>query len=261
MEDFIFTVVLILAGVYGLCIGSFLNVVIYRVPNRISMFVNRSFCPVCKNKLSWYDNIPLFSYLFLGGKCRQCKAPISPRYPLVEAANTVLWLLCAWVFRGNWVYAAICAVACSVGICVFMIDLEHLIIPDRFQIILAVLGIAAIFFDGFTAWYSHLIGAAFGALSFWLIGKAVSAKVGKEAMGFGDVKLAGGMGLFLGWEKLLLSVLVATVFGSVILMCVRKSKHYENNREYPFGPFLIGGFLLAMLAGAPLIQFYLGLFA
>ena len=140
-------VVYVLAGLLGLCVGSFLNVVIYRVPNGMSIATPPSHCPKCGYRLRAVDNIPVLSYVFLGGKCHNCKEHISFRYTAVELLNMALWLLCVLIFwKKSIVYACMAAAACSVFICIAFIDLEHQLIFDRFIITLFVLGVVAIIF-------------------------------------------------------------------------------------------------------------------
>lgn len=244
--------------------GSFLNVVIYRVPNKLSVAKPASHCPTCKEKIKWYDNIPILSYILLGGKCRNCKTHIPFRYTAVEILNTLLWLLCGYMFyEKSVIYSVIVMLAISAFLCVFFIDLENMIIPDRFQIIILVLGIAAIFFDysaysGREHWLSNIIGgvAAFGV--FYLIG-LIGGKIAKrEALGGGDIKLAGVMGLFLGWQKLLLAMIIASVSACVVIL-ITNIKSKEKGKEYPFAPFLSAGFILTVLFGNGLLDWYFSL--
>ena len=260
MNDYYLIVTYILGGILGLCVGSFLNVVIYRVPEGMSLASPPSHCPRCKYSLKWYDNIPVLSYIILGGKCRSCKTHISFRYTAVELTNTLLWLLSVYAYaKDDLPYAIICALGCSVLVCIFFIDLEHKIIPDRFQIILGLLGIAAIFFDKNTQWYSHLIGAAAGGAVFGLVAYFGSRKYGKEALGGGDIKLSIVSGLLLGWEKLLVAMLVATVGGSIILLSLRAKKNQAKDTEYPFAPFITAGIAFALFFGDKLIDAYVSL--
>lgn len=257
METYYLVVGYLLTGLLGLCVGSFLNVVIYRLPEGMSLAKPASHCPQCGYQLKWYDNIPLLSYLFLGGKCRSCKKHIPFRYTAVELANMVLWLLCAWCFGfDHLVYVILCAAVCSVCLCVFFIDLEHQIIYDRFQIILLVAAVASLWFDPTTIWWSHFIGGIGGFALFWLVGKLAGKFYGREALGGGDIKLAGVMGLFLGWQKLILAVLVASVGASIVLMFLRRYRGDDKQREYPFAPFLTVGFVLTMFLGTPVIEWY-----
>jgi leader peptidase (prepilin peptidase)/N-methyltransferase len=259
MDKFYLICAYVLSGIFGLCVGSFLNVVIYRLPNKMSLAKPNSHCPTCKYELRWYDNIPVLSYVMLGGKCRRCKTHISFRYTAVELANTVLWLLCVFLFWEKSIpLACIYMVVFSVFLCVFFIDLEHQIIFDRFQIILLVLGVASIFFDKDYGWLSHIIGGVSGFAVFYLISWGFEKLCGKEGLGGGDVKLAGVVGLLLGWERLLLGLLIATIPAAVIMLILSKGKKGEN-RQFPFAPFLVVGFGVSMLFGTQIIGWYLSL--
>jgi leader peptidase (prepilin peptidase)/N-methyltransferase len=249
----------VLADVIGLCVGSFLNVVIYRIPENMSLAKPNSHCPKCKYELRWYDNIPIISYIILGGKCRNCRVHIPIRYTAVELLNMALWLLSAFLFAQKSIpLAVIYALVSSVFICIFFIDLEHQLIFDRFQIILLVLGIISIFFDKDFGWISHLIGGAAGFLIFYLISWGFESLSGKEGLGGGDVKLAGVAGLLLGWERLLLSMLVATIPAAIIMLILSRGKEGEE-RQFPFAPFLVVGFGVSMFFGAEIIDVYLSL--
>lgn len=258
MEKYYLICAYILSGVIGLCVGSFLNVVIYRVPLGMSLAKPDSHCPSCKYKLRWYDNIPVLSYLILRGRCRSCKKHISFRYTAVELLNTAAWLLCVFVFFGKSIpFMCIAMICSSVFISVFFIDLEHMIIPDRFQLILLALGIVSVFVDPHYAWLSHLIGGVAGFLVFYLISWGFERLCGKEGLGGGDVKLCGTVGLILGYERLLLGLLIATIPAAVIMLIL---SHREKGRQFPFAPFLTVGFGAAMLFGAQIISWYLSLF-
>ena len=249
----------VLAGILGLCVGSFLNVVIYRLPLGMSLATPPSHCPKCKYTLRWYDNIPVLSYIMLGGRCRSCKTHISFRYTAVELANTALWLLCAFLFWEKSIpLACIYMIVSSVFICVFFIDLEHQIIFDRFQIILLALGVVSIFFDKDCGWLSHVIGGTLGLALFYLISWGFEKLCDKEGLGGGDVKLAGVVGLLIGWERLLLGLLIATVPAAVIMLILSKGKKGES-RQFPFAPFLVVGFGASMLFGTQIIGWYLSL--
>lgn len=259
-DEFVLTCAYVLFGLIGLCVGSFLNVVIYRVPNGMNLAKPDSHCTTCDYMLKWYDNIPVLSYIMLGGKCRKCKQKISPRYMIVEIVNAVLWILSVAMFWDKSpVYAGLCAIALSTFICIFFIDLEHLLIFNRFVIITAALGIVAIFFDSYTAWYDHLIGAAAFGGAFLLLYYGAILVLKREGLGFGDVKLAFAAGLLLGWQKMLLAMLIASVSGSIILIILRRVRGDEEGHEYPFGPFLTAGIGGALLFGEPIIRWYLSL--
>ena len=244
----------ILAGLVGLCVGSFLNVVIYRVPEGMSLAAPASHCPQCGYVLHWYDNIPILSYCMLGGKCRSCGGHIPFRYTAVEAANMILWLLCVERFHGNMLYCFLTMAALSVCLCVFFIDLEHSIIPDRFQVILAVLAIASVFLDTGYDWVSHLIGFAAAAVVFLSVGFGVSRKLGREALGGGDIKFAMCAGLLLGWQKFLLMMLIASISGSIVMLA-KKNREGESV-ETPFAPFLTSGMAITLLFGNQIINWY-----
>lgn len=256
-EQFLLGAVYVLAGLVGLCVGSFLNVVIYRVPLHMNLAKPASHCPNCDSLIRWYDNIPVLSYLLLRGKCRNCKAPISIRYTLVEIGNTVLWLLCVWRFweLSPW-YALLCMAVSSLLLCVFFIDLEHMIVMDRFQIALGVCAALSLLCDPTPTgeWFWHLLGGAFGLLVFWGIAWAAEKLLGKEGLGGGDIKLEAVMGLFLGLPKLVLAVLISSVSASIIMLI---AKRHDENKEFPFAPFLAVGYAIAMFFGDMIITWYL----
>lgn len=253
-------VVYIFVAIVGLCVGSFLNVLIYRVPNEISIIKPDSHCPICKNKLKWWHNIPVFSWLFLGGRCGFCRAPISPRYILVEILNMVLWLACALLFwKVNIVLAIALMLACSVLIVIAFVDIEHKFIPDRFQIALLILGILCAIFDPVWGWASHVIGAFVGGgvlLAFYGLGYLIYKK---EAMGFGDVKLMAVCGLILGWQCALVALFFGAILGAVGCLLMRAISK-KDNVEYAFAPYLALGVVLAIFFGGDIITGYLGMF-
>ncbi len=259
MEAFYLSCLYVLAGVLGLCVGSFLNVVIYRVPNGMSLSSPPSHCPSCKSRIRAFDNIPVLSYLFLGGKCRSCKTHIPFRYTAVELSNAVLWLLCVYMlWEKSILLACLAALSMSVFLSIFFIDLEHMLIFDRFQLILLAVGILYLFFDTDFGMLSHILGGVFGFGGFYLIAFVFEKLSGKEGLGGGDIKLAGVCGLMLGWERLLLSVLIATVPAAVVMAVVSRGKEGEE-REFPFAPFLVAGFAISLLFGTEIIDIYLSL--
>ena len=260
MEQYILICAYVLAGLLGLCVGSFLNVVIYRLPLGKSLAYPGSHCTTCSYKLKWYDNIPVVSWLMLGGKCRKCKKPVSVRYTVVESANTAFWLLSVALFwKESPLYAVVSAVACSLLICVFFIDLEHMLIYNRFSVMIAVCGLVCMFYDGYTKPADHIIGALVGGGVFALLYFGAILVLKKEALGFGDVKLAAAAGLLLGWQKLIFAVLIGSVIGSIVLVVLNRVKKQDKDTEYPFGPFIVGGILIALLAGEPVLRWYMGI--
>lgn len=259
MDILIYTFVAII----GLCVGSFLNVVIYRVPEGMSLSFPASHCPKCEYKLRWYDNIPILSYIILGGKCRKCHEPISIRYTIVEITNMVLWLVSAILFwkesTESIIYACTTMIICSLLICIFFIDLEHMLIFNRFTISILVLGIVIMLLDNNTSIWDHIIGGVSGALLFLGLYFGCILVLKKEGFGFGDVKLVAAAGLMLGWQRLILAILIASILGSIVLLVIKHIKKDEDGKEYPFAPFIVVGILTALLYGMPLITWYLNL--
>ncbi|MBQ2713945.1 MAG: prepilin peptidase [Clostridia bacterium] len=250
----------ILTLILGACVGSFLNVLIYRTPNNLSIVKPASHCPNCKTNLRWCDNIPVFSWLFLGGKCRYCKTPISPRYIMVELLNTILWLLSVLLFwKISPLVSIMFALACSVLIVITFIDFEHKWIPDRFQIALLVLGIVLTIFDPITSYLDHILGFVVGAGVLgmfyglgWLIYK-------KEALGIGDIKLMAVCGLILGWKCTLVALFVGAIVGAISCLIIRAVKK-EEDVEYAFAPYLALGTIFAMFFGNQIISLYFSMF-
>ena len=260
MDQYILICAYVLAGLLGVCVGSFLNVVIYRLPNEMNLSKPGSHCTRCNYSLKWYDNIPVLSYLILGGKCRKCKSPISPRYMIVELFNAALWLLSvALYWEASPVYACAVAVCCSALICIFFIDLEHMLIYNRFTVLVAVSGIVAMVTQVEGAWHEHLIGGVVGGVAFLALYYGAIAVLKQEGLGFGDVKYAAAAGLLLGWQRFLLSILLASVAGALVMVISNRVTHADKRKEYPFGPFLVVGTLAALFFGKAVIAWYIGL--
>ena len=241
--------ILFFSALFGLIVGSFLNVCIYRIPQNKSIVWPGSFCPKCGKPIKFYDNIPLISYLLLWGKCRYCKAPISCQYPIVEAITALLTVLFVWHW-GLTGWTGVLLVAIYSLIILSVIDLELMIIPDRFSLGLIVLGLAFSWlnpnFDG-TFWsrfLQSLSGAAvgfFGTLAVALLGYVMFKK---EAMGGGDVKLMGGIGAFVGWEGVITTIVFASALGLVYSVFLMIFKGKNKGDAIPFGPFLSAGALI-----------------
>jgi len=243
------TLILIFAGLFGLIFGSFFNVCIYRIPQGKSIAWPASFCPKCKNPIRWYDNIPVLSYLFLLGKCRRCKQPISLQYPAVELLTAVLTVL--FVYRYGlsvWTFGVLLAVYFLIILSV--IDLQLMIIPDRFSLGLIVLGLAFAWcnpnFEGL--WWQKELASLLGA-GVGLIGVLAIALIGtwifkKEAMGGGDVKLMAGVGAFIGWQGVVTTVIMGSFFGLVYALFLMIFKGKKGGDAIPFGPFLSLGALI-----------------
>lgn len=235
----------------GAVIGSFLNVCVWRIPNGMSLG-GRSRCTSCGHQLGWYDLFPIFSWVFLGGKCRYCREPISPRYMLGELLTAVCFTLC-WLRFGLSVGTLLTMALAAVLIVLAFIDFDTREIPDRLPVAIAVLGVINVFFSGLK-WYEHLIGAVVVALPF-----LIAALLG--GMGGGDVKLMAAAGLFLGWKCALLSLLVACVAGLVAVIILAVCRKLKQNRVIAFGPLLSLGIFVSALCGNQIIDWYLSLFA
>lgn len=260
---------LALAGVGGLVFGSFLNVVVHRVPRKESIVRPASRCPSCGHQLSAVDNIPLISWLTLGGKCRYCRAPISIRYPAAELLTAVVWIL-AVARREELAPAGTPADAVGWQLVAFLpflwvlvalslIDLEHKILPNRivYPSVLAaipLLGIVAAVGPGLDAWVRALLGGLAGAGGFFVV-----ALISPAGMGMGDVKLAGLIGLFmgyLGWGRLVLSFFAAFALGAVVGSALMVLGRAGRKTAIPFGPFMALGAMVGALTGARLLDLY-----
>ncbi|MCD8309136.1 MAG: prepilin peptidase [Clostridia bacterium] len=262
METFYLVVTYVFAGILGLCVGSFLNVLIYRLPRGINIAKPPSHCPQCGYRLKWYDNIPLLSYIILKGKCRNCGKHISFRYPITEVLTCLLWVACVPCFYryGVWVVAIAC-IAVSALVVVFFADAETLTIPDSMVITIALCGTALLVLEIFglgcgVGWAQRLIGlaAGFGFFALFYFGCLLITK--KEGMGFGDVKLAGACGLLLGIKAMFLCIIIAAITAAaVILICRLKNK--QNGKEYPYAPFISASAVFCLFFGNMIAELYL----
>ncbi|UCG62029.1 MAG: prepilin peptidase [Candidatus Zixiibacteriota bacterium] len=256
MEIITFTTV----GLIGLSIGSFLNVVIYRLPRKIRFFLERSVCPACSAKLKWYHNIPVVSYLALRGKCAFCGSRISLRYPLVEIINAILYLYFYWQ-SGLSTEFFIYAFLSSALIAVFFIDLDLMIIPHSISLPGIVIGFAVSFVPGGIDWLNSLIGLLVGGGSLWLVAELGEWLFKKESMGGGDIKLAAMLGAFLGWQKVLLIFISSAFIGLIVSLVVMSfSSKLRKERLIPFGPFLALAAVLSICYGDQIIRYYVSNF-
>ena len=246
-----------LAGCFGLVIGSFLNVLIHRLPRDESPWRGRSHCPHCRRMVRWYENFPLASFACLRGRCAGCKQPISWRYPLVELATGGLGLVCVLHF-GLSGAAATYFVFLSTLLAIACIDWDHRIIPDELSLGVAVVGLvlgATVMPQGFLR---ALFGAVAGAGFLWSVAALYKKTRGIEGMGFGDVKMAGMIGAFLGPVQVLLVIFVASFLGSLWGM-VLLARGGDRRTMVAFGTFLAAGAALCLFLGEPLQRWYSGL--
>ncbi|HEY6007554.1 MAG TPA: prepilin peptidase [Geobacteraceae bacterium] len=248
----------IFAFVVGAVVGSFLNVCIWRLPRHESIVFPASHCPNCNYKIPFYDNIPLLSYLILGGRCRGCRTRISPQYPLVELINGLLTLALFLKFGPGLTFLVL-FVFVSALVAITFIDLEHQIIPDVISLPGIPLGIAVSFFLPWLGWKNSLLGILLGGGSLLVVAYAYEFFTKNEGMGGGDVKLLAMMGAFLGWRSVPFIIFAASLAGSVIGLTVMAIQKKDSKLPIPFGPFLAFGALLYIFYGRQIITWYFGL--
>ena len=242
-------------AVFGALVGSFLNVCIYRLPLRQSIVWPASACESCGRELSWFENLPIVSWTVLGAKCRTCKAPLSMQHPMVEALTALMFGAAAWYYGPTILLASRLVFGCAL-IVLFAIDLEHHLLPNAVTLPGIAVGLA---FSVVTepGWTAALIGAVVGGGSLWLIAEAYYRVRKEDGLGMGDVKMLAMVGAFIGWQLTIVTLMMASVAGSivgVILIALRK-----GNMKYalPFGTFLAMGAALAATVGQELLTWYL----
>ncbi|MDO9400312.1 MAG: A24 family peptidase [Polaromonas sp.] len=271
-----------LAGILGLLIGSFLNVVIYRLPKmmerqwalecaeiagktpesveKFNLLVPRSRCSNCGHVIRWYENIPILSYLFLKGQCSVCGTRFGLRYPLVEIATGALFFFCAWRWGLTATGLAWSGFAAAL-LALALIDWDTTLLPDDITLPLLWAGliIAALGWNPGVQLNQALWGAVAGYLSLWLVYWAFKLATGKEGMGYGDFKLFAVLGAWFGWSALVPMILMASVIGAVVGIAMKLSSGLREGGYVPFGPFLAGAGLTAMLFGPQSILRFMGL--
>lgn len=268
-----------LAGIIGLLVGSFLNVVIYRLPvmlqrswrkecleylqmeaesegDLFNLSLPLSRCPKCQSPIKPYQNIPVISYVFLKGQCHHCKKPISIRYPLIEAFTATLSVLVAWHFgytpqAGFALLLTWCLVALS------FIDIDHQLLLDDITLPMLWLGLLLSLFGLYTDVNASVIGAIAGYMVLWLVYQAFKLATGKEGMGYGDFKLLALFGAWLGWQTLPMIILLSSLFGAVIGITMVMFAKHDHNKPIPFGPYLAVAGWIALLWGNDLNRLYL----
>ncbi|MBN2372752.1 prepilin peptidase [bacterium] len=246
--------------VLGLIIGSFLNVCIWRLPRHESLVMPFSRCPKCLNPIRFYDNIPIASFIILGGRCRYCGDRISFQYPLVESITSMLFLIVGWRFGPSWALIPYLFFTASL-VAIAFIDIEHLIIPDRISLPGIVLGFLISFLPFMhVGRIDSLIGIFLCGGAFYLVDKISLLVWKREGMGGGDMKLIAMVGAFLGWRGGVVTIFLASLLGSIwgILMIILKKKGRMDT--IPFGPFICLGALISLLYGREMIWWYQGFF-
>jgi leader peptidase (prepilin peptidase)/N-methyltransferase len=239
----------------GLCVGSFLNVVIARVPEGRSIVSPGSACPRCATPIAWYDNIPLLSFAFLLARCRKCGEPISWRYPVVELI-TGLFFVWALAERGLTLDLIPALLLVTGLVAITGIDLDHQLIPDAISLPGIAVGVVASAVTGRPGWLDSLIGVLVGGGIFLLI--IVASRGG---MGGGDMKMGAMLGAFLGWQLVLVAILLAILAGGALAIGVLLLRRKGRKDALPFGPFLALGGLVSLFQGEALLTWYLGTFA
>lgn len=274
----------VLAGIIGLLVGSFLNVVIYRLPimmqrgwrkecteylqisseptqgavaeEPFNLVFPLSRCPNCNTPIKPYQNIPVISYLFLRGKCAACGCHISIRYPVIEALTAISSIIVAWHF-GYTPQAAFALLLTWSLIALIFIDVDHQLLPDSITLPLLWLGLCLSLFNIFTDAHASIIGAVAGYMALWSIFHLFKLVTGKEGMGYGDFKLLALFGAWLGWQYLPMIILLSSLVGAVIGMSMIIFAKHDHNVPIPFGPYLAVAGWIALLWGNDLNQLYL----
>jgi leader peptidase (prepilin peptidase)/N-methyltransferase len=246
-----------LAGVLGLVLGSFLNVCIVRwgAEPKQSVVRPRSRCPRCGTSLKPWDNIPVLSWMLLGGKCRSCRLPISPMYPLVELGTGLIWAMLFWHF-GPTLHALGGALFFTILLGIALTDFRNYIIPDEFTVGGLVVGLLLAAAGGMAGLGTALLGAAVGFGTLWLVGWAGTALFKKEAMGGGDIKMMAMVGAFTGWMGVLLTIFLGAIIAVLIFVPILI---FRRDKLVPFGIFLALGAAVTWIAGADLIGWYRGM--
>lgn len=247
----------ITAFIFGACIGSFLNVCIYRIPEGKSIAHPPSSCPTCGTAIRFYDNIPILSYLLLRGRCRRCRAPIPLRYPMVEALTGMAAVALVMKFDLTWA-AGVYFVFVALLLVITFIDIDHQIIPDR----LSLPGIPLFFGLAFgipqVTWQASLLGILAGGGILYLVAVGYQLATGRDGMGGGDIKLLAMIGALIGWQGILFTIFFSSLSGTLVGLGLALPTGGSLKRRLPFGPFLAAGAIAYVFFGPELIQWYLG---
>ena len=247
--------VIVIAGLVGALIGSFLNVCIHRLPRQESIVWPASHCTSCMKAIAWHDNVPLISYAWLRGQCRACRAPIPLRYPLVEATNAVGYAAIFWHF-GMTPEAFVYAALYSALIVVTGTDLSHQIIPDVITLPGIVVGLLSAVFVLPLGIIDSLAGLLVGGGILWGLAWISPFLFGKEGMGGGDIKMMGMVGAVMGWKPVLLAIMIGSLIGSIVGGGLIAGGIMRRDEYLPFGPFLTIGSIIAFFFHEPLLNWY-----
>ena len=248
----------VVAALFGAVIGSFLNACIYRLPRGRSIVTPRSSCGACGHELAWFENIPVLSYAWLGGRCRACKAPIARQYVVVELTTAVMFAAAWWYYGPGALLASRLLLGCAL-IVLFAIDLEHHLLPNA----ITLPGIAVGFEFSLVpepGWADALIGILVGGGVLWGIAEGYYRIRGEEGLGMGDVKMLAMIGAFVGWKLTLVTLMMASFAGSVLGVFVIATRRGGMKYALPFGTFLAMGAALAATVGPGVLTWYLGLY-
>jgi leader peptidase (prepilin peptidase)/N-methyltransferase len=246
------------AALFGAIIGSFLNVCIHRLPRDTSIVWPASACPTCGRALSWFENIPIVSYAFLLGRCRTCRAPISMRYPIVEGLTAAMFALAWWYYGPGPLLVSRLVFGCAL-IVLFAIDLEHHLLPNVITLTGIIIGFLLSFTTDQPGWRSSLIGIVAGGGVLFLIAEGYYRVRHEEGLGMGDVKMLAMMGAFLGWPLAILSLMIASVAGTIVGLALIVTGRGTMKYALPFGTFLAVGAALAATVGPGVLDWYLGM--
>ncbi len=246
------------AFLFGAVVGSFLNVCIWRIPAGESIVSPPSHCPGCGTRIRAYDNIPIVSYLLLGGRCRDCRTRISARYPAVEALTGAGFVLVAWQF-GPTPEALVAALFVAALITISFIDLDHQIIPDVISLPGIVVGLLLAVAGVGPSWRDSVLGILLGGGTLWAVAAGYQALTGREGMGGGDIKLLAMVGAFIGWRGVLVTLMIGSLTGAVVGIALMIARGSDSRLPIPFGPFLALGAACGLFFGDTAINWYLGL--
>ncbi len=249
---------LIFGFIFGACFGSFANVLIYRMPANESI-AGRSRCQSCKNQIQWFKNIPLFSYFLLKGKCSNCHAPFSIRYPLVEFIMAALFVAVIYVYDVNWTSLEYLILVFGLVTASF-IDYDHMILPDEFTLGGIVIGLIGAALNPDRSFLDAVLGVLFGGGILWLVAYIYFVFTGRDGLGGGDIKLLGWLGALLGWKAIPFIILSSSIVGSIVGIILSRKNKQGLKTMIPFGPFLALGAILFLFGLKSVGLWYIDLF-